>query len=63
MLTELLVLTDTEMDTLLSQNEKMTLQEYLYQGLATKVFISADESTVYLIGTNNTKTSVYLREE
>ncbi len=57
-LAELLVLSDVEMDKLLSQNEKMTLQEYLTQGKTPKVYISADERTVYVKIENN-KTMIY----
>ncbi len=57
-LTELLVLTDIEMDKILSQNEKKTLQEYLDQRELPKVFISADERTVYVKNENN-NTMVY----
>ena len=62
-LTELLVLTDVEMDKLLSLNEKMTLQEYMNQIIESKVYISSDEKTVYITNKNAKKNYVYLRED
>lgn len=62
-LSELLILADVEMDKLLSQNEKMTLQDYITQRNTQKVFISADERTAYIINKNTNKTFVYIRED
>lgn len=62
-LTELLVLTDTEMDELLFQNEMLTLKEYLSSRTSIKTFISVDKKTVYVRNTNKSKTLIYLRED
>ncbi len=62
-LTELLVLTDEEMDKLLAQNEKLTLQDYLAQRSTPRVYITADEKTVYITDIETRTTHIYLCED
>nr|WP_027871318.1 hypothetical protein [[Eubacterium] cellulosolvens] len=59
---ELIVLTDIEMDILLSSNEGMLLSEYLNAVKEERWFISLDENTVYTAKNGGCISSVYKRE-
>ncbi|WP_027205892.1 hypothetical protein [Butyrivibrio fibrisolvens] len=62
-LTELLVLSDTHMDTLLSKNKELTLLSYLAHNTRSKVYISKDEKIAYIHDTNLDNTKVYHIED
>ena len=51
-LKELIILTDIEMDEVLSVNEKLMLKDYLAQEKPVKYFISQDERQVFVIRDN-----------
>lgn len=59
---ELIVLFDTEMDELLTNNEMMTLAEYLKTNRAERFYISADANLVYVVKNDQGISRVYKRE-
>lgn len=62
-LPEIIVLTDIEMDTLLSLNENLLLKDYLCQDKALRYFISGDEKVVYVVNSDKVVVNIYRLEE
>ena len=62
MLEKLIVLTDIEMDELLSTNEQLSLSEYINRETPVKYYITKDEKIVYVVK-NGQVVSLYIYEE
>ncbi len=58
-LKELVVLKDVEMDDMLSENEGMTLKDYLRKEKPIRYFSSEDETTVYEVNSDDQIVEVY----
>lgn len=59
---ELLVLTDMEMDKRLSENNSLTLADYIKNNNSVRYFITVDEQNVYIQENGGWKLKVYTRE-
>ena len=62
MLEKLIVLTDIEMDELLSTNEQLSLSEYINRETPVKYYITKDEKIVYVVK-NGQVACLYIYEE
>ena len=62
-LKELLVLKDVEMDELLSEDARMTLDEYLKKRKPFRYFISEDEETAFMVSGDNEIVGAYKQSQ
>lgn len=62
-LDELILLWDTEMDEMLSTNDKMTLEEYINQEKKLRYYISKDERSIFIVNNNSEIVKIYKQQK